>query len=106
MNLKERQALRQKHQINSEGYCTFCYQRLFFGIDRGLTGTPYPCDAIKVLNSWEAELGVIEKAMSQDDLMKELTNIQEGLGLYDCSENHIFLRVKYWNYCNDCGEKL
>ena len=23
-----------------------------------------------------------------------------------CMENHEFLRMKHWNYCNDCGKKL
>jgi len=106
MNLEERQALREQHKNDGKQYCSFCYQRYPYGKDSGLCGTPYPCDVIKVLDAWEAELGVINKAVSQENLMKELTNIQEELGLYDCSENHIFLRIKYWNYCNDCGEKL
>jgi len=53
MTEAERQALRDKHQMNNKRYCTFCYERLPFGIDRGLTGTSYPCDVIKVLDATE-----------------------------------------------------
>jgi len=44
--------------------------------------------------------------MNSEEPMQELTNIQQELKMYDCMESHEFLRLKHWNYCNDCGEKL
>ena len=52
------------------------------------------------------ELGPVSESMTAEELMQELTNIQQGIGMYDCMESHEFLRLKHWNYCNDCGEKL
>jgi len=83
MTEAERQALRDKHQMNNKRYCTFCYERLPFGIDRGLTGTSYPCDVIKVLDAWESELGLVIKAMTHEKFMQELTKAQEQIGLYN-----------------------
>ena len=55
MTEAERHELRDKHKANSKLYCSFCYQRLTYGTDRGLTTTPYPCDVIKVLDAWEGK---------------------------------------------------
>ena len=65
MTEDKRQELRDKHKANNKQYCSFCYQRLTYGTDKGLTTTPYigsgltttpyPCDVIKVLDAWEGK---------------------------------------------------
>ena len=52
------------------------------------------------------DLGEASEPMSAEEFLQELTKVQKEIKMYDCSESHPFLRLKHWNYCNDCGEKL
>ena len=53
MTEAERQALREKHTETPELYCATC---AVVGFDNeSLSRKPYPCDVIKVLDSWEGK---------------------------------------------------
>lgn len=53
MTKTERQALREKHAETSELYCAACAVVGFDG--ESLSRKNYPCDVIKVLDSWEGK---------------------------------------------------
>jgi len=53
MTEAERQALRKKHAETLELYCAACAVVGFDG--ESLSRKQYPCDVIKVLDSWEGE---------------------------------------------------
>lgn len=70
MTPEERQEIRERHFLWKERECNY-------------DGNPYPCDVIKVLDAWEAELGLVIKSMTHEEFMQELTKTQEQIGLYD-----------------------
>jgi hypothetical protein len=61
MNRQERDGLRHKHR-NIDGRCADCVQE-YLGWPEYPECEPadYPCDTIKVLDAWEADLGNIEE---------------------------------------------
>ena len=70
MTPEERQEIRERHFLWKERECNY-------------DGDPYPCDVIKVLDAWEAELGLVIKSMTHEKFMQELTKAQEQIGLYN-----------------------
>lgn len=65
MTPEERQALREKHRDNGiDGRCETCHYitPALDGDFEICTAPPYPCDAIKVLDAWDASITNVAKA--------------------------------------------
>ena len=76
----------------------------YHGTDKAIIGEDFCPKCGQELLPAKSE--VVSEPMTAEELMQGLTNIQQEIGMYDCAESHVFLRLKHWNYCNDCGEKL
>jgi hypothetical protein len=98
MNQSERDALRAKHQPDEDGYCKGCAARNF---DGSTSVREFPCDAIKVLDAWEADKN--EQAQFIDQLSREAMNQTV------CDHAQV-IRDDYsgwqYDYCPGCGDKL
>ena len=91
MNQQERDALREKHRVGqneADDQCQSCY-----------SPDGYPCDVIKVLDAWEAEV--------HDG--SEVSTTREVCDHADWTTNAysdgIYADMGY-RYCPKCGNKL
>lgn len=83
-------------------------------VEKIVQGTNYPA------NSVQAQLRNLRKERFGAYLVERRRVTTSGLYEYrvgekgaspkkkeePCLESHPFLRLKHWNYCNDCGKKL
>jgi hypothetical protein len=98
MNQSERQSLRELHFLWKERECNY-------------DGNPYPCDVIKVLDAWEAELGASGKTMTGNELVENLQaqadcNHVLARSIGDNTTQYISAQREKWPHCPKCGKKL
>ena len=76
MNAAERQALRKRH-AELYGLCVYCFVPDTYNDKVGeVMPVVYPCDTIKVLDTWEAQNAIIQdlctsKKLYDDDYVRE-----------------------------------
>ena len=106
MNQQERDALREMHADASfwdDPGCSCCESTLFEGCAAGCS--EWPCDVIKVLDAWEAEVHDGSEVSTTREVCDHADWTSNAYWTNNVYSDGVYVDMGY-RYCPKCGEKL